>query len=121
MGAWGHQPLENDAAWDIIGSITDTVIQAIGAALEVGEALRARHALWLLGVLDARLPAVVMPERASICCTPNGVQGRKRGWPAASSPRFSGWKVSTSFVGRMARITAASSMCFGNGNCTRIP
>ncbi len=66
MGAWGDQPLENDAAWDIIGSVTDTVIQAIGAALEAGDALRARHALWLLGQMDARLPAVAMPEREII-------------------------------------------------------
>jgi hypothetical protein len=66
MGAWGDQPLENDSAWDIIGSITDTVIQTIAAALEAGEALRARHALWLLGQMDARLPAVVMPEREII-------------------------------------------------------
>ena len=66
MGAWGHQPLENDSAWDIVGSITDTIIQAMGAALEAGDALRARHAIWLLGVLDARVPAVVMPEREII-------------------------------------------------------
>ena len=62
MGAWGDRSLENDAAWDIIGNITDTVIQAISAALEANDARCARHAIWLLGQMDARLPAVVMPE-----------------------------------------------------------
>lgn len=66
MGAWGEQPLENDTAWDIIGSITDTVIQTIAAALEAGDTSRARGALQLLGVLDAHLPAVVLPEDAII-------------------------------------------------------
>ena len=62
MGAWGHQPLENDAAWDIIGSITEQVIACITAALGAGDATRARQAIWLLGQLDARVPAVVLPE-----------------------------------------------------------
>lgn len=92
MGAWGHQPLENDSAWDIIGSITDTVIQAMGAALEAGDAPRARHALWLLGVLDARLPAVVMPEREII------TEWRARLFTIATAPTPAPESDSTSLV-----------------------
>ena len=32
-----------------------------------------------------------------------------------------GWKPSTSFFGEIAWITAFSSICFGNGSCTKIP
>ena len=34
---------------------------------------------------------------------------------------FNGWKPSTSFSCAMASITFGSLICFGRGNCTRIP
>lgn len=66
MGAWGEQPLENDTAWDIISGITDQIIGRVTMALDAGDARGARHAIWLLGQFDARVPAVIMPEHGHL-------------------------------------------------------
>ena len=49
------------------------------------------------------------------------MQGTIAFWPTASRPAFSTVNPSTSFCGAIALMTAASSMCRGNGSWTRIP
>ena len=67
-------------------------------------------------------PRVSTPLRRSSSCTPAGVQGAKPSRsPISSLPTFTGWKPSTSFRGRMRRITSAERICGGRGIWTRMP
>ena len=52
---------------------------------------------------------------------PFGVQATKRGSAAHSCPRFAGCSPSTSLSTLMVSMTRCCAICFGTGNCTRIP
>ena len=75
----------------------------------------------LLPTTTHSFPAISIPERFSSCMTPAGVQDTKPGLPMQSAPTFWGWNPSTSFKGEMESSTFSSSICFGNGSCTRMP
>lgn len=66
-------------------------------------------------------PGMVMPASVMALWTPSGVAGTNLGFPMTSSPAFSGWSPSTSFMGSMLRITASVSMWSGSGSCTSMP
>ena len=52
---------------------------------------------------------------------PCGVHGTIDSSFCSNFPKFTGWNPSTSFSGTIASKTASVSMCFGRGNCTKIP
>ena len=52
---------------------------------------------------------------------PFGVQATKRGAPAHRWPRFVGCSPSTSLSTLMVSMTRFCEICFGTGNCTRMP
>mmetsp|Transcript_38594 Transcript_38594/g.46686 ORF Transcript_38594/g.46686 Transcript_38594/m.46686 type:complete len:260 (+) Transcript_38594:83-862(+) len=71
----------------------------------------------------AFFPEISTPERLRSSMQPLGVQGTKSGSRPFMQrrPIFRGWKPSTSFSMLISASTAASSICFGIGSCTRIP
>ena len=49
------------------------------------------------------------------------MHGTELSYPDERFPTFIGWKPSTSLEGSIASITFCLSICFGNGNWTKIP
>ena len=75
----------------------------------------------LLPITTHSFPAISIPDLFRSWITPAGVQDTKPGLPIQRAPTFCGWKPSTSFKGEIASSTFSSSMCLGNGSCTRMP
>ena len=96
--------------------VTVTVAFSSSSSFETGS-----PTILLRPTTTARLPAISTPAAFSILTIPFGVQGSVQGCFCHNAATLSGWKPSTSFALSMAAITFSSSICFGSGNCTRIP
>ena len=75
----------------------------------------------LLPITTHSLPEISTSVLFSISMIPAGVHGRNVSSPITILPTFTGWNPSTSLLLSIASKTLLSSMCFGSGNCTKIP